>query len=233
MSAPPPDVVADELTELADALHAAANPELAEPMAAYMKNHFDFLGIKTPERRAIAKPFMTTGARCDSDEIMSIAHWLWEQPYREFQYVGSEFCRKWAKHLEPSALPDVEELIITKSWWDTVDGLAPHTVGPLVTANPELREVMDQWIDDENIWLARTALIHQLFYRNQTDADRLFDYCRRRMADKEFFIRKAIGWSLRQYARTDADAVRAFVRQHESELSGLSKREALKHIGQE
>ena len=111
-----------------------------------------------------------------------------------------------AEHLD-----DVGRYITTKSWWDTVDGLAAWTAGPLVAANPELLATMDRWIVSDNICLARTAIIFQLGYKDRTDADRLFRYAAARAEDTEFFIRKAIGWALRQYAREDADAGRAFV----------------------
>jgi len=134
------------------------------------------------------------------------------------------------KKLDPSHLPDVEHFIVAESWWDTVDSLAAWTVGPMVAAYPELVAVMDLWIDDDNMWLNRTAIIHQLGYKNTTDAERLFRYCRRRADHRDFFVRKAIGWALRQHARVDPDAVRSFVAEHDAELSGLSKREALKHL---
>ena len=91
-------------------------------------------------------------------------------------------------------------------------------------------DVMDQWINSENIWVARTAILHQLFYKADADPDRLFEYCIRRAGDKEFFIRKALGWALRQYSRVDPEGVRAFVAENEAELSGLTKREALKYV---
>ena len=106
-------------------------------------------------------------------------------------------------------------MILAKSWWDTVDALASPTVGALVRSAPTLVEVMDEWVERDDIWIARTAIIHQLRFGADTDADRLFAYCLRRSADSEFFIRKAIGWALRQYGRTDPDAVRAFVAEHE------------------
>jgi 3-methyladenine DNA glycosylase AlkD len=124
-------------------------------------------------------------------------------------------------------LPVAREFIITRSWWDTVDALATGVVGPLVLRNPELASVMDEWLASANIWLARTAILHQLRYREHTDSERLFSYCLARSADTEFFIRKAIGWALREYSKTDASAVRQFVAENEHNLSGLSKREAL------
>ena len=102
----------------------------------------------------------------------------------------------------------MEELITTKSWWDTVDALASRTVGALVLADPALRKTMDRWIRSDDIWIARTAILHQLFYKEATDTSRLFDYCLLRAGDNEFFIRKAIGWALREYSKTDEVAVR-------------------------
>lgn len=123
-----------------------------------------------------------------------------------------------------------EHLITTKSWWDTVDSVATKTVGALVRAHPELARAMDQWIDADDRWLARTAVIHQLGSKAATDCDRLFAYCERRASDTDFFIRKAIGWALREYAKTDGPAVQRFVADHAGALSNLSKREALKNI---
>ncbi len=124
----------------------------------------------------------------------------------------------------------MRELITTKSWWDTVDTLAAHTVGPLVAAHPELADTMDAWVGDENMWLSRTAILHQLRYKERTDAERLFRYCTARAGHKDFFIRKAVGWALREYAYTDPDGVRAYISEHRDNLSPLSVREASKHL---
>lgn len=119
----------------------------------------------------------------------------------------------------------------TTSWWDTVDLLAAHVVGTLVAADPRLGADMDVWIADEDLWVARTALLHQLRYKERTDTDRLFAHCLRRSAHPDFFIRKAIGWALREYAKTDPAAVRAFVTRERDRLAPLTVREALKNIG--
>jgi 3-methyladenine DNA glycosylase AlkD len=121
-------------------------------------------------------------------------------------------------------------LISTKSWWDTVDALAAGVVGSLVRRHPELRSTMDEWLAGDDLWLTRTAILHQLNHREATDAAWLFAACAARADHRDFFIRKAIGWALRQYARTDPDAVRAFVAAHRDRLSGLSVREALRHL---
>jgi 3-methyladenine DNA glycosylase AlkD len=218
------------ITYLRQALEVVADPSQAEPMAAYMKNHFPFLGVKNPEVRAAMKPLLADSATFDASELLDVVDQCWAQPEREFQYVGALLLRRRGSVLDAGHIEDLEGYLTTKSWWDSVDSLAVHTVGPLVKRNPDLVSIMDDWIGDDNIWLARTAIIHQLMYKADTDRDRLFRYAERRADDTEFFIRKAIGWALRQYAREEPDAVRQFVADHEDRLSGLTKREALKHL---
>ncbi len=219
-----------DIEQLRLVLEEAADPDDVAGMEAYMKNQFPFLGLRSAELRRVSKPFLQATADVDGDQLIEFVHECWRQPEREFRYVGANLTRKRVARLDPSHLPDVEHFIVTDSWWDTVDSLAAWTVGPLVRANPELVAVMDQWIDDQNLWLNRTAILHQLSYKDATDAERLFRYCRRRADHRDFFIRKAIGWALRQHARVDPDAVRQFVTDNESVLSGLSRREALKHL---
>ncbi len=219
-----------DVDELRAVLEGAANPDDVEAMAAYMKNQFAFLGLRSAELRLVSKPFLRAAAGVDGDELIGFVHRCWSQPEREFRYVGANLTRKHVSKLDPSHLPDVEHFIVTDSWWDTVDSLAAWTVGPMVAAHPELTAVMDRWIEDDNLWLNRTAIIHQLGYKESTDAERLFRYCRRRADHRDFFVRKAIGWALRQYARVDPAAVRQFVADNEADLSGLSRREALRHL---
>ncbi len=220
-----------DIDELRAALEAVAEPDRAEPMAAYMKHHFRFLGVRSPAARSASKPILAQGKNAEAEELIAFADRCWQEPEREFQYVGCLLLRKWVAALGPANLADLERYVTEKSWWDTVDSLAAWSVGPLVLTNRELVEVMDEWIHSDNMWLARTAILHQLSYKGDTDVDRLFAYAETRAEDTEFFIRKAIGWALRQYARQDPDQVRAFVAANEDRLSGLSKREALKHIG--
>jgi 3-methyladenine DNA glycosylase AlkD len=211
-------------------LVAVAHTEQAEPMAAYMKHHFAFLGVKTPARRTASRPMFAAARTADIDEVLSFADRCWAQPEREFQYVGSDVLAREAKRLGPHHLGRIEALITTKSWWDTVDALAAHVVGTMVRGHRALTQVMDRWIDADDLWLARTAILHQLRWKTDTDAGRLFSYSERRATDPEFFIRKAIGWALREFAKTDPDAVRTFVDAHADEFSELTKREALKHL---
>ncbi len=209
-------------------MRQAADAQRAVAMAAYMRDQFPFLGIPSPQVRQIMREAPLP--KPTEAQLRETVLQLWELPQREFQYVACVHLRRHVKVCGPGFLDVARHLIVTKPWWDTVDTLASHTVGPLVAANPELVATMDAWIDDENMWLARTALLHQLGYKAATDRERLFRYCERQIDHRDFFIRKAIGWALREYARTDPEAVRAFVRSHEGALSGLSKREALKNI---
>lgn len=199
-------------------------------MAAYMKGHFEFLGVAASERKTASKPWLIAAKSMQPEPLLEMVESRWTEPEREFHYVGTDAIRAGAKNLRATDLDRVHALIVKTPWWDTVDSLAVHTVGPMVRAHSELVAVMDEWIESENIWIARTAILHQLMYKDATNIDRLFNYCEMRMGDTEFFIRKAIGWALRQYSRTNPDAVRIFVAANEGELSGLSKREALKHL---
>jgi 3-methyladenine DNA glycosylase AlkD len=209
-------------------LEAVADATSAPPMAAYMKHRFEFMGIKAAPRRVATRSTMTRARRASGDELVAFARDCWNEPEREFQYVGADVLNANVARLESRHLADVEGLITAKSWWDTVDGLAAWCVGGLVRVDRTLTIEMDRWIDADDIWLARSAILHQLRWGHDTDVVRLFDYTLRRAGDTEFFIRKAIGWALRQYARTDPDAVRTFVTTHE--FSGLTRREALKHL---
>lgn len=215
--------------DLRIALEALADAERAEPMAAYMRDKFVFLGITAKERRAATKPWLRDAKQAEPDELLALARWCWDQPEREFHHVGADALRAGAANLRAEDLDTVRDLVTDKSWWDTVDALATWTVGPLV-ANHELGTVMDAWITDDNLWVARTAILHQLGYKTNTDGERLFRYAELRAADTEFFIRKALGWALRQYARVAPGEVRTFVEERREQLSGLTVREAMKHL---
>jgi len=222
--------LAGSVPELRDALEPLANPAKVEGMRSYMRDQFEYLGLNSPERRKANKPWITEAKSAEADDLLTFAEECWAEDEREFQYCALEVLRAGAKRLEPAHLPRVRALIETKSWWDTIDSLAPWTVGTMVANHPELSTVMDEWIDDENDWVVRSAILHQLGFKQRTDGDQLFSYADKRGGDTEFFIRKALGWALRQYARVDPDAVRAYVEDNADMLSGLTKREALKHL---
>jgi 3-methyladenine DNA glycosylase AlkD len=212
------------------AFRGAADPARAAAMAAYMRHQFPFLGLPAPEQRRLSAPTIRSLPAPDEFDVVAFTARCWAAAPREFQYAGCDYAIRHVGRCSAAFLPHVRELISTKSWWDTVDALASRVVGPLVARWPELNAAMDEWIDAPDIWLARTALLHQLHDRDGTDADRLFRYCERRASDGEFFLRKAIGWALREYSKTDPVAVRRFVASHATVLSPLSTREALKWL---
>ncbi|MBY0502906.1 MAG: DNA alkylation repair protein [Bryobacteraceae bacterium] len=204
----------------------------AVKMARYMKDHFPFLGLPRPVYQPLTKPWIAA-LRPQAEEalLLDIAQRLWKLPEREYQYLAGDLLDRYSKRLTPASLPTLRTLLTTKSWWDSVDQITGRVVGPLVLAHPAaLRPMMDTWSQEPDFWLRRAALIHQLAYGPHTDAQRLFAYCEHNLADPEFFIRKAIGWALREHAKRDPASVRAFVESHPN-LSPLSRREALKHLG--
>jgi 3-methyladenine DNA glycosylase AlkD len=228
---PPASALADAvLPRLTRAYAAAADPRRAASAAAYMRDAFPFLGIMTPARRKLSREVLAGTPRPDEADCTAIALRCWALPEREYRYFAVDYLRRHVgRSCSAGFLPTVRHLITTGSWWDTVDPLAAHVVGPLVAADPALPALMDRWIEDDDLWAARTALLHQLTYKSATDPDRLFGYCLRQAAHPDFFIRKAIGWALREYAYTDPDAVYEFVESARDRLSPLSVREALKH----
>ena len=228
-----PSALVDQLEQ---ALEAAAVPADVAPMTAYMKGRFPFLGVRSPARRAAQKPVVAQMRDAPADVLVGFVDECYARPEREFHYVGADAAAKYVKVLGVEHLDDAERWTETNGWWDTVDVIAATIVGGIL-ARPGTQDGWDRvdtWADvweGDEFWLARVAILHQLKYKAATDEAVLFDRCRRRAADTEFFIRKAIGWALREYAKTNPDAVRSFVDANRDVLSGLSIREAMKHLG--
>jgi len=218
------------LDRLRQAYAAAADPERAVAMAAYMRDRFAFHGIPAPAQRVLAREVLTDLPRPAEEDLRAVALGCWALPEREYQYFACGWLRRHARVCSAGFLDTARHLIVTKSWWDTVDALAAHLVGPLVARHPALASTMDEWVADPDLWLVRTAILHQLGYREATNATRLFHYCTAQAGHQDFFVRKAIGWALREYGKTDPAAVRTYVHAHEPRLSALSVREALKNL---
>ena len=226
------------MTPLAAALHGrlteayagAADPEKAPAMRAYLRDQFEFLGIPKPRRLPLDRQVLAGLDPPEEADLRDVALACWRLPEREYQYFACSWLRKHVKRATPKLLPTLTHLITTKSWWDTVDTLASDTVGVLVRNHPELVSTMDSWVRSDNLWIARSAILHQLSYKRDTDSERLFRYCLAQAGHRDFFIRKAIGWALRQYSHSDPEAVRAFLAGHGGRLSPLSVREASKHL---
>lgn len=217
------------VTSLKTLFEQNANPVQAGPMKKYMRDQFEYLGIKTPQNAALQKEFFAEHGLPPLSELDSILRELWSLPQREFQYVAVGLLDRFKKEIPGKFIKTIEYLIVNKSWWDTVDTIAGGTVGVHFQRFPEIREkYLAKWRASENFWLRRTAILFQLNYKKETDFDLLCEIIRENLDSKEFFINKAIGWSLRQYARVDPQAVRKFV--SSTALHPLSRREALKHL---
>ena len=194
-----------------------------------MKNRFPYLGIKTPKRKELLKDFYEENGLPEMQELKQITLDLWELPEREFQYVAIGLLRKFTKKWDEDFINLFEQLIITKSWWDTVDGLASWMVGEHFKRFPYIRnKYIDRWMKSGNMWLQRTCLLFQLSYKAKTDDMLMGSVIMALNGSDEFFINKAIGWILREYSKTDAHAVINFVKNNE--LAPLSNREALKWL---
>lgn len=202
------------------------NTEKATDMEKYMRGMFPFIGLRAPDRKLLSRTFMRE-LKFQDEDMMSVIHSLWEKPEREYQYVAVDYLIKNKRYLNVEYLDMIKYLIVTKSWWDTVDLIASHLVGILFSKYPQLiKERGDEWLHSDNIWLQRTMLLFQLKYKEETDKELLFSIIRQTYHIDEFFIQKAIGWSLREYSKTNPDAVIDFIESHE--LSNLAKREGLK-----
>lgn len=209
-----------------------ANPAEAVAMKKYMRDQFEYLGIKSPQSAALMRDFIKENGLPPLDKLDEISRDLWSLPQREFQYAAMTLIGKLEKKVAPEFITTLEYLITTKSWWDTVDALASHAVGSQFKRFPDIREkYLKKWRKSENFWLRRTTLLFQLGYKKETDFDLLTELVHENLGSDEFFINKAIGWALRQYAHTDPAPVKKFVTATKA-LHPLSRREALKNIGE-
>ncbi|TQK19525.1 3-methyladenine DNA glycosylase AlkD [Microbacterium sp. SLBN-154] len=214
------------VSDVRAALRRAADPSRAAGQQAYMKSAMPFLGVRVPEvRRLVAE---VAGTR-DSVTRLSAARLLWDDAtHREERYAAMALLRHRALRGDPRLVPIVEHMVRTGAWWDITDELA-HRLGDLLDARPEATAALVRaWARDDDPWIRRIAILSQLGRRSRVDQALLADAIRPNASDSEFFIRKAIGWALRDHARTDPDWVRHFVASHE--LSALSVREATKHL---
>ncbi|MGD6777795.1 MULTISPECIES: DNA alkylation repair protein [Bacillaceae] len=215
--------------ELIDLFRSNGNESNKKPMEDYMRNHFSFLGIKSPERKELLKRFFAEHGKPEREWIKPLVTNLYAQPEREFHYAALAMVDVHIKKLDAEWLSFLEKLITTNSWWDTVDHIAPHHAGAiLLREKASINDYPDRWITSDNFWLQRSAILFQLKYKEKTDAQKLFSYIEATKGAKEFFIRKAIGWALREYSKTAPDEVLQFIKS--TDLAPLSRREGLKHM---
>ncbi len=205
-----------------------ANQENALQMKAYMKGHFEYFGIKSPDRRAASTEWLSEWKTLSVDEIFLFCKKLWEMPEREYQMTAMDLLSKVEKRTEEKHILEMEWFIQNKSWWDTVDWLSSHLVGNWVFKF-DGHELMEEWNSHENMWMRRASIIYQINRKNH-NLEVLQKNCKNRLNEKEFFIRKAIGWVLRDVSRKQPEFVIDFVRKYKNELSPLSYREATKYL---
>jgi 3-methyladenine DNA glycosylase AlkD len=216
------------MNEIIDALvkvyELNKDPQTAKAMSAYMRDQFPFLGMKTPLRREILKKFLLTNPP-NIDWIPL----LWQLPEREYVCVAIDILSKIKKTLVPRDISLIENCIITKPWWDSVDGLATNIVGYLFRKYPLLQaEYAKKWNQSDNIWLNRSAILFQLHYKEETNETMLYNFILNHASSSEFFIQKSIGWALREHSKTNRTSVVAFIKNHN--LKPLSKREGLRWL---
>jgi len=205
----------------------ASNPDIAKEQKAYLRDQFEFYGIKTPERRKITKPFLIRKYLPPKSDLEPIVRRLWVKPQREYRYFAQELAYRYAKDFEINDIELFEYMITHQSWWDTVDFIATNVLSDYFKYFPnQIQPCVDRWLQSDNIWLQRSALLFQLKWKEDLDQALLTDIILHLNGTDEFFINKAIGWVLCQYSKTDPDWVWDFV--EANELSALSRKEALR-----
>lgn len=219
----------DYLNNLKEVFYTNANPDLAIGMEKYMRNKFQYLGLRSEARKELQKPIFNSLKSSDFSIISEFVNALWKESQREFQYAACELLRIHSKKIPIDYINQFEFFITDKSWWDTVDSIAPSSLGDYFKNYSEQIPIyIPNWISSENIWLQRAAILFQLKYKTKTNEPLLFSIIQQLSTGKEFFVNKAIGWALREYSKTNPISVIDFV--NENELSVLSKKEALKVI---
>jgi len=203
-------------------------------MQAYMKSTMPYYGVTSPQVDAVCRKVFADNPFASCEEWQAAILELWRGArYREERYVAIRLVslKRHRNCWSPDLMPMLEEMIVSGAWWDYVDAVA-QVVGELLRAHPKkIRPVMRAWSTDANLWKRRVSIICQLSFKRDTDLELLYANIEPNLPDRDFFIRKAIGWALRQYAWTNPLEVTRYVRDHEAQLSGLSRREALKNIG--
>jgi 3-methyladenine DNA glycosylase AlkD len=208
-----------------------SNPNNAAPMKKYMRNMFEYFGIKTPQRRELLKKFINENGLPEMKELEKVLFELFSEPQRELHYCAMEILWRTRKEWTKGIIKLLEKLIVTNSWWDTVDAIAAGSCGYYYKQYPEqIEKVTGRWIKSKNMWLNRSSIIFQLGYGMTTDTDLLFKYILMHTESKEFFIQKAIGWALRQYSWKNPESVKNFIIENKDKLKPLSIREGSKRI---
>ncbi|MEZ4942713.1 MAG: DNA alkylation repair protein [Saprospiraceae bacterium] len=211
-----------------DTFRAHGKPDVAQGQIAYMRHQFDYFGLKMPAWTALTREIHQARGLPDGPDLIELARLCFQDDQREMQYFAIETVQKMLKKQPAAFIEFLEEMILEKSWWDSVDWIA-KLVGMHFQRYPELtKPVTERWMASGELWLQRVCLIFQLRYKEKTDAGLLFDYIRQVARSKEFFLQKGAGWALRQYSKTHPEAVRRFLAS--TEVSPLTRREGAKYL---
>ena len=204
------------------------NEEQARQMSKYMLNKFEYIGIKTPERRKIFKNFFKEYKNEEKID-WEFVNKCWENKYREFQYVAADYLKNKKDKLTRDDIPKLKQLILKKSWWDTIDNL-DMTIEALALKDSNVNKILLEWSLDENIWLRRIAIDHQLLRKEKTNTELLEKILKNNLGQAEFFINKSIGWALRDYSKTNPEWVKNFIEKNKEKMAKLSIKEASKYL---
>ena len=204
------------------------NEEQAQKMSKYMLNKFEYIGIKTPERREIFKIFFKEYKNEEKID-WEFVNKCWENKYREFQYIAADYLKNMKDKLTIDDIPKFKQLILKKSWWDTIDNL-DMTIGALALKDSNVNKILLEWSLDENIWLRRIAVNHQLLRKEKTNTELLEKILKNNLGQTKFFINKAIGWALRDYSKTNPEWVKNFIEKNRENMAKLSIKEASKYL---
>lgn len=218
----------DKYSMIRQRFEKAANSENALSMSAYMKNKFKFYGIASPERKALYKDFLKSEKALKSIDKAFLDK-CFDDDYREFQYLVSDYLISMKKYVTFDDIENIRRYIITKSWWDTTDFLC-KVVGEVGLRDVRVHDLMLEWSESDNIWLRRSAILHQLTYKDKTDTELLKTIIINNFSSDEFFINKAVGWALREYSKTSPEWVRGFLESYSEKMNSLSIKEASKYL---
>ncbi|CAG9316974.1 unnamed protein product [Blepharisma stoltei] len=219
-------------SSLETALEAARSIKDAERIGIYIKNLYPYLGLWSPQRKSLQKSFIEETKNLNQRQIFELVDWLWGKEYREYQYIATDMLIENLEKLEIENVDYLLNVVHIKPYWDSVDYMTlviNKIIKKSLSLDPDAQKIMDNSIIHSNLWVRRVAITHQLGWKQLTDTKRLFGYITSQAHDKDFFIRKAIGWALRDFAKFNHEEVYKFVDENKSILSGLSYREATKH----
>lgn len=214
--------------EIKNSFERLQNADNAKRMSAYMRDRFQFYGIPTPERRTVYKQLLRDEHKTQSID-WNLLEICWQDNHREFQYFVLDYLHAMIKNLHYDDIPEIERYIRSKQWWDTIDGL-DRIIGEIGLSDSRVDNIMLEWSTDDDFWVRRIAIDHQLCRKEKTNTTLLEKILINNFGSDEFFINKAIGWSLREYSKTNTEWVRNFIEKHRDEMSPLSIREASKYI---